>query len=226
MGFYGKLEEKALAIKLRKKGYSYKQILQRVSVSKGTISLWCRHVNLTLEQMEVLLKRKLRGAEKGRFITASNKKRIRLNEIKKYKDEGMNEIGKLTSRDRFVIGVALYAGEGGKTNFGFANSEPKIIAYMMEWFREFCHIPENKLKGGIWIHDNLDAKKAIEFWSKLTRIPVNQFYKTYVVKNKKDSKKIRKNIHSYGVFSIRISDVKVHRKIMGWMAGVLKPELI
>lgn len=226
MGFYGKLEEKTLAIKLRKKGYSYNQILQRVSVSKGTVSLWCRDINLTLKQTEVLLKRKLKGAEKGRFITASNKKRIRLDQIKKYKNEGINEIGKLNKRDRFMVGVALYAGEGSKKSLGFANSDPLIIICMMSWFREFCKVPESKLKGAIWIHDNLDARKALEFWSKIAKIPTTQFYKTYVVKNKINSGKIRKNIHSYGVFSVRISDIKLHRKVMGWMSGILQPKLV
>lgn len=42
MGYFGKLEEKFLAQKLRKQGLSYKEILQQISVSKDTISRWCK----------------------------------------------------------------------------------------------------------------------------------------------------------------------------------------
>lgn len=68
MGYVGKLEEKMLAIKLRKKGLSYSQIKRKVQVSKDTLSRWCREVILSPEQMETLLKRKLQGAERGRLI--------------------------------------------------------------------------------------------------------------------------------------------------------------
>lgn len=39
MGYSGKLKEKRIARNLRKKGYSYGEILEEVSVSKGTLSL-------------------------------------------------------------------------------------------------------------------------------------------------------------------------------------------
>lgn len=221
MGYSGKLEEKQIAIELRKKGLSYKQILQKVNVSKDSVSRWCRDIILTPEQMEELLHRKLKGSEKGRIIGAKKNQEKRTKEIETMLNEGINEIGELSKRDRFLIGIALYAGEGGKKNLQFANSDPKIINFMMTWFREFCNVPENKFRGAIWIHDNLDANKAKEFWSNLTKIPHHQFYKTYIAENKVNSRKIRKNIHKFGVFSIQYSNTKAHRKILGWMSGVL-----
>ena len=222
MGYNGMLEEKVLAIRLRKKGLSYKEILLKVNVSKDTISRWCRDVVLSQEQIEHLLKRKLQGGEKGRLVAAKMKHDKRIEETEYLLNLGEKEVGKLTKRDKFVTGIALYAGEGGKKSLSFANSDPKIIKFMMNWFREFCNIPETKFHGAIWIHDNLDPKNAINFWSNLTLIPNTQFYKTYIAKNKVDSKKIRKNIHKYGVFSIIITDIKMHRLVMGWMSGVLQ----
>ena len=137
--------------------------------------------------------------------------------------EGKKEIGKLSSRDRFIAGVSLYAAEGTKKDkaCAFSNSDPFLIKFMVKWFREFCHISEKRLRGSIWIHDNLDYKNAIHYWSKLTGIPPSQFHKPYIAENKISSRKIRKNIHEYGVFSIRFSDAKIHRKLMGWIAGVM-----
>jgi hypothetical protein len=49
-----------------------------------------------------------------------------------------------------------------------------------------------------------------------------QFQKPYVSENKKGSNKIRKNIHKYGVFSIRVTDSSLQRKMLGFMAGLLE----
>lgn len=226
MGYFGKLEEKELAIKLRKQGLSYKQILKKVKVSKSTLSLWCRDISLTVEQSEQLLKRKFEGSEKGRILGAKKNQERRIKETTEQFILGEKEIGKLTKRERFLIGIALYAGEGSKKRIGFANSDPKIIKFMMKWFKEFCEVPPEKFRGAIWIHDNLNAIEAKDFWSNTTGIPENQFYKTYIAKNKKTSKKIRKNIHQFGVFSISLSNTKTHRKILGWLSGILNPQLI
>lgn len=222
MGYFGKLEEKIMAIELRKKGLSYKQIMNNVHVSKDTISRWCRDIILTPEQMEKLLKRKLVGAEKGRLIWAEKLKIRRVEETKEFNSKGKKAVGRLSGRDVFLIGISLYAAEGSKRNYTiqFANSDPRMIVFMMDWFRRFCEIPESKFRGSVWLHDNLDVGRAINFWSKLTGIPDSQFHKTYLVKNKDNSRKIRKNIHEYGVFSIRASDAKKQRMILGWIYGV------
>lgn len=221
MGYFGKLEEKMVAIKLRKKGFSYKQIMGQVRVSKDTISRWCRDIILTPEQMEGLLKRKLVGAEKGRLIWAKKLQIKRIKEAEEFNSKGKKDVGNLSDRDKFLMGISLYAAEGSKRNYSiqFANSDPRMIIFMMDWFRKFCEVPEGKFRGSIWIHDDLNVKKAIKFWSELTSIPNNQFHKTYLVKNKTNSRKIRKNKHEYGVFSIRASDTKKQKMILGWMYG-------
>jgi len=223
MGYAGKLAEKKLAIKLRKKGLSYREIKKEVSVSKSTLSIWCRDVSLSVEQMEQLLKRKLEGSEKGRLIGAKINQEKRIQEIKSLMLKGKKEVGKLSKRDRFLIGIALYAGEGTKANNQtvFSNSDPKLIKFMISWFREFTGISDDKIKGRLWIHErNRDELKAREFWSELCNIPLEHFHKSYIAENKVFSKKIRKKVHEYGVFGIVFSNTKIHRKLMGWIAGI------
>ncbi len=222
MGYFGKLKEKELAIKLRKQGLSYKQIKEKVNVSKSTLSIWCREVSLSVDQTEKLLKRKLMGSEKGRIIGSRKNHEKRIQEIELLKAEGKKEVGKLTKRDRFLIGIALYAGEGtkGDKQTVFSNSDPKLIKFMINWFREFANISNEKIRGRLWIYENRDELKAKKFWSELCSIPLEQFHKSYIAENKVSSKKIRKNIHEYGVFGIAFSNTKIHRKIMGWLSGI------
>lgn len=223
MGYVGKLELKFKAIELRKKGLSYNQIKLKVPVSKDTLSRWCRDVILNPKQLAGLLKRKIEGSERGRIIGAKILQQKRLDQISEMLNVGKLEVGSINKRDRFIIGIALYLGEGYKTDKSIciANSDPKIIEFMMCWFREFCGIEEEKFTGQLWIHKNRDKSKAEQFWSRLTNIPISNFTKTYVTENKDKSRKIRKNIHEFGVFSIRISKAAIQRRILGWTAGIL-----
>lgn len=228
MGYAGKLEEKRLAIKLRRKGLSYSEIQKKVPVSKDTLSRWCRDVILTLEQMERLRQKSLKGAEKGGIIGAKRQQRDRIRRTKGLLKEGKKEVGLLSVRDRFVAGIALYLGDGLKSDreVGFSNSNPRIIRFMMRWFREFCKVPKKKFRGQIWIHENLDELKARKYWSKITQIPLSQFQKSYIAKNKTKSRKIRKQLHKYGVFAVRVSSAEIQRKILGWIAGILGESVV
>lgn len=223
MGYVGKLEEKFRAQELRKKGLSYGEIIQQIHVSKDTISRWCRDIELTKDQKRKLLENKMFGQRKGSIIAADNKRRARLIRTEIIFKDAKKELGGLSKRDRFIAGVALYAGEGHKNDGkgGFSNSDPILIKFMSAWFQEFCHLPLSKLRGSIWIHEGLNSVAAKQFWSKLTNIPEKQFHKTYIAKDKKDSKKIRKNIHQYGVFAIRFSDSDKQRRIIGWISALV-----
>ncbi len=227
MGYAGKLEEKRRARMFRSRGYSYNQILHEVNISKSTLSRWCRDIILTSEQFSNLQGRKINGADKGRLIGAKKQQEARLKRIKLFLEKGKKEIGTLTDRERFIAGVGLYLGDGSKGDLevSFSNSNPKIIGFMMSWFRDYCHVRESCFRGQIWIHNNQNKRRAKEYWSRLMKIPPNQFRKTYVVNTKK-SKKIRKKIHKYGVCSIRISRANLQRKIVGWMSGVIDSEVI
>lgn len=228
MGYYGKTKEKNRALALRKKGLSYSEIQKQVKVSKDTLSRWCRDIALTHKQYERLLKKQLKGAKRGRIIGAKRQQFDRIKRTKAIMQKGVKEVGLLSRRDKFMAGLGLYIGDGYKNdkNVGFTNSNPSVIAFMMNWFRDYSDITEADFRGQIWIHENLDELKARRYWSKITKIPLKQFRKSYIAKVKKNSNKIRKNIHSHGVFAIKVSRAATQRKILGWMSGVLKTEMV
>lgn len=223
MGYYGKLEEKERVKKLRSEGLSYGEIQKQVKVSKDTISRWCKNIVLSPKQLDRLLQNKLYGATKGRLIGAKKQQDERIERSKLLFENGVSKIGKLSKRDRFIAGVGLYIGDGGKGDkrFAFSNSDPKTIKFMSEWLTEFFNISPTKMAGQIWIHNNLNEKEARKYWSKLTKIPEHRIYKSYIAKNRNDSKKIRKQLHDYGIFTLLHLSSSVQREILGLMAGIL-----
>lgn len=222
MGYAGKLKEKHKAIVLRKKGYSYSEILEQIDVSKDTISRWCCNVKLTKSQKLRLYKKKYSGGLRGCIIGAKKKQREREELTRKLVKEGAKEVGILSRRDRFIAGIAMYFAEGDKADgdIGFSNSDPRAIKFMVNWLDKVCKIPPARLKASLYLHDNLDEAKAKQFWSSLTKIPLENFTKSYIVKN--NPYRLRKIKHIYGVLKIRIGNVILHRKMRGWIDGVFK----
>jgi len=222
MSYAGKLELKLKAQELRKKGFSIKEIQKRLKVSRSSVSIWVRDIRLSRAQLRELYLNKKTGGLKGSIIAAMNKIRKREELTKRLNKEGMREIGKLSKRDRFITGVSMYFAEGDKggKNVSFSNSDPRAIKFMANWFRCVCKVPKRKLRASIYLHDNLDEQKAKKFWSNLIKIPLNQFRKTYIVKN--NPYRLRKVKHIYGVLRVTVSDVNLHRKIMGWICGVFR----
>lgn len=222
MGYTGKLKEKSRAQDLRKRGLSYKEILKHIKVSKSTISLWCRDIKLTKKQLLRLYKKKTKAGLRGCIIGAKRKQEKRIIITNQLLKEGIREVGGLSKRDFFIAGTALYAAEGDKRDGGvaFSNSDPKMVEFMMRWFRTFCQPSEDKFRALLYIHENLNEDKARRYWSKLTKIPLKQFYKSYIPKNRKN--RLHKNIHERGVIKVRFSDTSIHRKLKGWIGGIFK----
>jgi transposase len=222
VGYFGRIEDKFKAQELRHQGLSYREILQTIFVSKDTISKWCRDIKLTEKQKLRLLENKKFGQRKGSLVAAENKRKARIERTAKIREEARKTVGRLNAREMFVAGIALYAAEGNKSDgkAGFSNADPKLIKFMMDWFLTFAKVPMDKMRGAIWLHEGLSEKNAKKFWSDLVSLPSNQFHKTYIAKVKNNSKKVRKNIHQYGVIQIRFSDSAIHRKIMGWIYTV------
>ncbi|PIU50996.1 hypothetical protein COS91_06755 [Candidatus Desantisbacteria bacterium CG07_land_8_20_14_0_80_39_15] len=221
IGNPGKLKEKYLARNLRKQGFSYKEIIQKVEVSKSTVSQWCRDIELSEKEIQRLCKKRKAGGLKGSIKGAKIQQRLRIENTNFLMREGIKEIGKLNRRENLIAGAMLFASEGTKRDgsVDFANSDPRIISFMMKWLIEVCNVPKEKIKAKLYIHENLDEYGAREFWSNLINLPLYQFNKSYIAKNNVD--RIRKNIHPYGVLTLRVYDSKLHRKIMGWIQGIL-----
>lgn len=228
MGNFGKIEDKFKAQELRRQGLSYKEILQTISVSKSTMSIWCKDIQLTEKQKLRLLNKKQFGQRKGSLIAADNKRQARVERTLKIREEARKTVGELSNRNKFFTGIALYAAGGNKGDgkAGFSNADPKLIKFMMDWFLTFAKVPTEKMRGAIWLHEGLSEKNAKMFWSNLVSLPPNQFHKTYIAKVKSNSNKVRKNIHQYGVIQIRFSDSAIHRKIMGWISAVFDGKIV
>lgn len=232
-GFNYMRKDKLIAIQLRKKGNSYSQIRKIMKVPKSTLSYWLRDLKISEEAREKIMKRAHSASIAGLMKRNKNQTFLAKQRADEIRQKARQEAGKLFRNPLFISGVSLYWAEGYKKGaFGskwkgvdFANSDPEIIKVMMKFFRKLCGVRNEKYRIQLMVHDNMSAKKALNFWSVLTKIPKRQFMKISRIVSKSSKRKRSPNSLIYGTIHIRIADVKLFFRIIGWIDG-LKEKLI
>jgi len=219
-----KLKEQKEAKQLRQQGKSIKEIAKKLSISPASVHKWCQGIKLTSSQKKKLEQKSFNALQKGRVKAAKNQRNKKLKEIKELTKEGIVDIGKLSKREFFMAGVALYWGEGFKkdSRLGFANSDPNMIKFFLKWLIEICGVPKESLRLRVGL--NISHKKRIDkveqYWVKVTNIPLSQFQKPFFQKFSW-KKEFKKPEEYFGVLRIRANKQRqLFRKINGWIEGL------
>jgi predicted transcriptional regulator len=125
-----KLDKQIQARKLRTAGNSVKQIAKILKVSKSSVSLWARDIELTTEQRRVLDDRQI----VSRLLVS---RKIKLAADKRHANFVKEGYGLAMSSEEFRLLVALYWGEGTKSmkqkSFRFTNSDACMIRKVFGW---------------------------------------------------------------------------------------------
>jgi len=219
-----KSELKIAAKKLRSDGESIKKIAKKLLVSPSTVSLWCKDIVLSSDQIKEL-ERRAHDPNYGKRLENSIKQRtIRLEKTERLLKEGIRDIGKLTKRELFLTGTALYWTEGFKCDnlAGFCNSDPNMVKLFIRWLKECFDYQNENLRLRVGINESyLKKTKELEtFWSNLTEIPISQFQKPYYQKVKWQ-KTFEHPEEYHGVLRIRVKkSTDFLRKIKGYIEGL------
>ncbi|GAC1586286.1 MAG: hypothetical protein NVS3B21_00280 [Acidimicrobiales bacterium] len=209
VGYRGKLAERALARTMRAEGTTMPDIAAALGVSRSSVSLWTRDV-------EVAMGPRRRPVRRG----PNSLQRRKADEIEAMAQAGAVRIGCLTDREYLVAGVALYAGEGSKRDgdLVFTNSDPRLVGFFCDWMRAVFEIDESKFRVRLYLHQGLDLAAAVEHWVGVTGVPADRFYSPY---RAAPDPGIRTAKHAYGCASVRYLSTRTHRAIMGLIAALL-----
>jgi hypothetical protein len=184
-------ERSELGKALRRLGLSYGEIMDLIPVKKSTLATWCREVGLTTEQIEAIRER--RAQEPG---IPRNTQRKRHREIELIRAQAKLEAEHFVDDPHWVAGVALYWGEGFKTQaqLGMANSDPHALRLFMKWADHF-HEPTG-FRAKLNLHADNDEPAARNWWSRQLGLPLDDFDKSFI---KPEGTGHRKNHLEYGV---------------------------
>jgi hypothetical protein len=209
---------KKKAINLRKQGKSYNKIQKEINVSKSTLSYWLKTIPLSEKYKKKFYNKKIQNLSYG----PQSQKERRKREIKKIIEESKKEIKKPLSNQTFLLfGTALYWGEGNKKGpMEITNSDPNMIFFMVKWIEKIFKIKPKNLKARLNIYKQQNEKEIIKFWSEITKIPIENFNKTFIKPNNKNYKK--NNLY-YGTIKIYVpKSTNLKHKIFGWIESTLQ----
>lgn len=157
-----KTEERLLARELRATGRSIKEIEQQLSVSRSSVSLWVRDVELGPEQRARLIEKARLGP-----LVSGERKAATARETRR----GYQEAGRRLAREcdaTYAAGCMLYWAEGSKARntVQITNSDPELLAYFLRFLRAHFKVENSRvrLKCNLFA-DHVERQREIEdFW--------------------------------------------------------------
>lgn len=219
-----KLSNKDKAVRLRREGLSYSEILREIPVAKSTLSLWLRSVGLSHKQKQRLSEKKLAGSKRGWEARREGRALI----TREIKEKARAQVSRLSQRELWLFGVALYWAEGHKEKTKgslvlLSNSDPFLIKLFLKWLQDVCSLPKEDIHFWLFIHENArDRLPEIQkYWSKVTGFSVDHFQKVTWKKNQIKSYRKNKGDNYFGLVRIIVRrSTNLNRQIQGWIEGV------
>ena len=185
------VREKEKAIALRKKGLTYKEILEKLPVAKSSLSLWFKDMPLSKEEKDVLKKRKDSNISKGRINAAAANRKLRIKREQKYFKEAKILFDTQKNNELFHTGIALYWAEGAKRSdmFHFMNSDYQMIEILLLWLEKFTTYKRSDLGFRLYLHQPFVHDDWESWWQEKIKVSASQFKKTIVKPSQFKSKK-------------------------------------
>ncbi|MDO8593685.1 MAG: helix-turn-helix domain-containing protein [bacterium] len=213
---------KSEAESLRHQGISIKEIARRVGVSQSTASRWCSDISLSPDQRNKLeMKRREAGARALAPWIRKNRE-LKRDDVKRQNLRGQKDIGRMTKRDLLILGLGLYWGEGykcGSQEWGFTNSDPKIILATLAWLNRCYDIPVKSIIARLTINLRYKSQteRLINTWARETGIPRSQFGKPTFIQGY-NSSKLNENTYR-GTLRIKVRrGTSLRRRILASIA--------
>jgi hypothetical protein len=183
-----------------------------------------RSVGLSKRQRQRLTKKKLAAAYRG----ALAKKQKRIDLTKKIKNKAKEEIGKISKRELWLVGIVLYWAEGAKEReksslVELGNSDPYIIKLFLEWLEKICKVPRSEIHFRIFLHETAQnkLKKVQQYWAGVTGFPLEYFQKITWKKHKINTHRKNTGKDYFGLLRITVrKSTNLNRKIAGWIEGI------
>lgn len=221
-----KTKDKTLAVKLRKEGLTYREILERVLVAKSTLSLWLGDVGLSKPQKQRITRKRIEAGLKG----ADTRRKQRLEITEQIYRSAEKEITRLSKRELWLMGVMLYWAEGSKAKnnnvsqgIKFSNSDPRMICLFLKWLGDVLKIPETEICFEIYIHSGHKHRlnEVKRYWSFASNFPLEKFKTVYFKKPKMDTNRKNTGDGYNGLLRVVVKkSTNLNRKVEGWIRGI------
>ena len=208
------------ARELRLAGRTYGEIVAELGVSKSSVSLWVRDLpkpDHSARHAQVMAEARWKPHRRERELIRQQAH-----------EAAAQELGRVTDRDLFVLGVGLYWSEGTKRKARhprdrvvFVNSDPSMISVYLAWL-SLLGVEKERLRFSVMIHESADSSSAEEYWASIVGAHPERFGKTTLKKH--NPKTARHNVGAdyQGCLVVRVRQgADLYRRIEGWWYGIV-----
>jgi hypothetical protein len=222
-----KTRERIEARRLRRLGWSVREIERHLRVSRSSVSLWVRDVPLTKEQITDLHRRS--ATSPGQLAGAAANAALGRARRESYQLEGRARVA--ASDPLHLAGCMLFWAEADKHRNGvrLANSDPDLLRLFVAFLRRCYDAEVSRITISCNLFaDHLARQREIEdFWLRTLGLPRSCLRKSIVNVYSKYSQKKRKNKLPYGTCKVAYSDTRTVQSIYGAIqeyAGFHRPQ--
>lgn len=173
-----------MAAALRAAGKTYTEIQKELgkTVPKSTLFYWCRNVALPSEYAEKIKLMNEEALRRGRAIALVTKRNKRIEYLNLIRIQANITKNRLTPEADKLALAMLYLGEGSKwrshPGLMLGNSDQDIIIIYLTLLKKVYNIEPSILKCRISYRADQNIDELQGFWSRITGIPLKNFYKT------------------------------------------------
>ncbi|MGW1783104.1 hypothetical protein ACWCQQ_28785 [Streptomyces sp. NPDC002143] len=212
------------ARELRQQGWTYNQIQAELGCSKSSVSLWVRDLPSPARPRP-----DTGAARRGAQRAAENRAAARV----ELQSKASAEIGAITPRELFLIGIGLYWSEGAKAKPGsnrrviFVNSDANMITVFLAWL-DLLDVEPERRRFSVSIHESADVPGAEAYWADQVGIKVDELLKTSLKKHNPKTNRTNVGEGYHGCLRVAVlQSADLHRRIEGaWygIVGAVRPD--
>jgi DNA-binding transcriptional regulator YdaS (Cro superfamily) len=220
-----KTDEQRRARELRALGWSVKEIERQLGVSRSSVSLWVRDVELSPPARARLVERTRLGPIVTAKLKAERARAVR---------RDWQEDGRRRARGGdagYMAGCMLYWAEGAKArnSLCLVNSDPDVLVFFARFLRTYFAVPDDRIRVRCNLFaDHLAKQREIEdFWLTRLALPRACLGKTTVNTYSKYSQKKRRNKLEHGTTTLVVNSTQLVQTIFGSIqeyGGFERPE--
>jgi AcrR family transcriptional regulator len=204
-----KTEQRELVRRLRRtEGLSVRELAAVAGVSKGSVSLWVRDIELTDAQVAVLQARN--PAYNGQRLGAEAQVALGRARRAAYQQEGRARVR--AGDERFVQACLLYWAEGTKSrhSLSFSNADSDMVRLWMHALRSTLGASEVRIRMTCYLYaDHLERQRQVEdFWLNVARLERSNLCRSVVNNYSRSSQ-------GSGTAKVAVHDTRLIQMVLG-----------
>ena len=169
------------ARELRAAGRTYPEIMAELDVAKGTLSGWCKGLELGVRATAIIKERRQSASRVTRAHAVVVAQTRYWNQRLSSYAWGRSLYEAKKNETLFVAGLMCYWAEGTKgKNLTLANSDERMQHLFLRWLETYFELDrERNIVLHLHIHSGQDELVMKRWWSKELGVPITAYYPSY-----------------------------------------------